>query len=73
MRFKALVEEPVVNSFLIFVLSKIFQKDSLGQANALAEIFGELLKRIFLWERANHLLLVGENISIKIRNLRKNI
>ena len=49
MRFKALVEEPVVNSFLVFILSKIFQKDSLGQTNALAEIFGELLKRIFLW------------------------
>jgi len=59
--FKALVEEPVGNSFLIFVLSKTFQKDSLGHTNALTKIFGELLKRVFPWGRANCLLLVGRN------------
>ena len=59
MRCEVTVEEPVGNSFLIFVLSKIFQEDSFGQTNTLAEILGELLKRIFPWGTASHLLFVG--------------
>ena len=58
--FEVIVEEPVGHSFSLFMLSEIFQKDSLGQTNALAEILGELLKRMFPWGTANHLLFVGK-------------
>ena len=58
--FEVMVEEPVGHSFSLFMLSEIFQKDSLGQTNALAEMLGELLKRMFPWRTANHLLFVGK-------------
>ena len=60
--FEVLVEEPVSHSFSLFMLCEFFQKDSLGQTNALAEMFGGLLKRIAPWATANHLLFVGKKL-----------
>ena len=60
--FEVLVEEPVSHSFSLFMLCELFQKDSLGQTNALAEMLGGLLKKIAPWATANHLLFVGKKL-----------
>jgi len=44
------------------MLCELFQKDSLGQTNALAEMLGWLLKKIAPWATANHLLFVGKKL-----------
>ena len=58
--FQIMEEEPVSHSFSLFMLCECFQKDPLGQTNALADWLGAFLKKIAPWETANHLLFVGK-------------